>query len=103
MYDRVGSKLKAVAKVAAWLGIISSCISGITIISAGSRMSYSGVYGSSAMGAGGLLGGVVVIVVGSLFSWLSSLALYGFGELIEKATEMNEKLSSIAVPDKNRS
>lgn len=66
MFDNIGGKIKAVAQVVTWLGIIASVIGGIAImVSLESPM------------------GVLVMVGGSLISWLSSLALYGFGQLIE--------------------
>ncbi len=100
MYNNVGSKLKGLAKFIAWLGIIGSCISGITIMTAGSRITFNGAYGSSSLAGGGVIAGIIIMVIGSLASWLSSLALYGFGELIENTAEMNEKLSSKQVSDR---
>ena len=34
--------------------------------------------------------GVITIIVGPLAAWVSSWLLYGFGELIEKTTEIAE-------------
>ncbi len=85
MYTNIGGKIKAVAKVAAWLGIIASVVSGITMMSAGNLYSYGIDFGGL-----GVIGGILVIVVGSVIAWLSSLALYGFGELIERTAEIAE-------------
>ena len=38
--------------------------------------------------------GILVIAIGSLFSWVGSFCLYGFGELIEKTTEIAENTRS---------
>lgn len=102
MYNNVGAKLKGLAKFLAWFGIIGSCISGITIMAAGSSISYYGAYGSSSLAGGGLVGGIIIMVIGSLASWLSSLALYGFGEMIENVASMNDKLSSIQASERDR-
>lgn len=63
MYDEVGDKIKTLAKVIAWLGIIASVVVGIVTISTGV--------------------GILVLILGPLFSWLSTLVLYGFGQLVE--------------------
>ena len=39
--------------------------------------------------------GWIVIIVGSLASWLGSFCLYGFGELIEKTSANNTELKKI--------
>ena len=75
MFDNIGGKIKALAKVFCWLGIIASIISGAAIIVQASQQRYnSGV---------GILYGVLIIVGGSLISWISSFFTYGFGQLIE--------------------
>ncbi|MBR4865979.1 MAG: hypothetical protein IKU11_04790, partial [Clostridia bacterium] len=40
-----------------------------------------------------ILMGLMLIFVGTPIAWLSSLVLYGFGELVEKATLIHEVLS----------
>lgn len=66
MFDNIGGKIKAAAQVVTWLGIITSVIGGIAIMVSLESPT-----------------GVLVMIGGSLISWLSSLALYGFGQLIE--------------------
>lgn len=70
MYDRIGARIKTLAQGLCWVGIIVSVLSGIGLIIA----------------EGGLIGfqiGIGVAALGAFLSWASSLALYGFGELIE--------------------
>lgn len=74
MYNNIGRKIKALAKVLAWIGIAVSVISGLGMIIASSR---SG-------GAMALLG-ILTMALGSLVSWVSSFVLYGFGELVENS------------------
>lgn len=70
MFDNIGSKLKTVAQVATWLGIIGSVVTGLTMLD-------------------GMIGlGILTIIVGSLVSWLGSMALYGLGQLIENTDKL---------------
>ena len=75
MFNNVGRKVQVLAKVMCWLGIIASVIYGIVLIAAGSR----------ANSGAGLLTGILTMAVGSLASWLSSLATYAIGEAAEYA------------------
>ena len=92
MYTNVGAKVKALAKVICLLGIIGSVIMGITMIAGGSGMSV--YYGNGNMM---VIPGLLMIVLGSVLSWASSLALYAFGEMtdnvaaIKKRMEQSEK------------
>ena len=61
MFDNIGSKIMKLAKVLCWIGIIASIVSGIVIISGGSR-SYNS--GSS------VFSGILTIVLGCLFPGL---------------------------------
>lgn len=81
MFDNIGSKIKALAKVICWAGIIISLIVGIIMLASGGDVG-SGV-------------GVIVMIVGSLGSWIGSFFTYGFGELIEKTTEIAENTKSL--------
>ena len=76
MFENIGSKIKTLAKVICWLGIIGSCLSGIsvaiTIIELDDDFAFLGFFG-----------GIILAAIGSLFSWLGTLALYGLGQLIE--------------------
>ncbi|MCH5212283.1 MAG: hypothetical protein J1G06_04650 [Oscillospiraceae bacterium] len=68
MFDNIGGKIKTLAQVVCWIGIIGSVISGIVMIATDDDLAFLGV---------------IVIVIGSLVSWVSSFTLYGFGHLIE--------------------
>ena len=73
MFDNIGGKIKSLAKVTCWIGIIISLIAAIV-------MMISSKYA--------VLFGLLVLIVGPLISWISSFALYGFGELIETNCEI---------------
>ncbi|MGN0776854.1 MAG: hypothetical protein ACI4MM_09295 [Candidatus Ventricola sp.] len=68
MFTNIGTKIKTTAKVFAWVGIILSVLAGVALTM-----------------SAGFIGGIWVAIVGSLLSWVGSLALYGFGELVENS------------------
>ena len=75
MFNNIGNKIKTLAKVACWLGIILSTLFGL--------------YFSTVLAKKSILGGIVLFfiysIIGSLLSWIGSFILYGFGELIANA------------------
>ena len=79
MFDNIGDKLKSVAILECVLGILASLIGGIAM-----------------MVGGAVLIGILTIVLGALLSWLSSLGLYGFGQLIENSDTLVAMLGSNA-------
>lgn len=76
MFDNIGTKIKSLAKIVCWVGIIITVIAGIVMLASGNDI-------SSPIG-------LVLIVAGPIGSWISSFFVYGFGELIEKTTEIAE-------------
>ena len=74
MFNNIGFKIKMLARILTALGMVLSGIFGLITM-----------FGSAAAGFS-------IIVVGCLGSWVGSFLLYGFGELIENVTEINEKL-----------
>ena len=70
MFNNVGGKIKAVAKVTAWIGIAICVIYGFVMLVSMEDMA---------------LIGLLIMTVGSLASWISALVLYGFGELVENS------------------
>jgi len=78
MFSNIGSKIKTTAKVIAWIGIIISIIIGFMLSSQGCDNDEGIV----------IFTGISIMVGGSILSWVSSFFMYGFGELIERATEI---------------
>lgn len=74
MFDNIGGKIKTTAEVFCWIGIAVSFFGGAFCIS----FDY---------GMMGLFMFLLVAGLGSLFSWIGSFCLYGFGELIEQTTK----------------
>ena len=91
MFKNIGGKIKGLAKVICYVGIAISVIAGIFMIGFGS---------SSYNGDTMIVMGCVVMIVGSLVSWIDSFFAYGFGELIETTTVIAE-LAAKADAEKN--
>lgn len=93
MFNNVGGSLKGIATIVCWLGIICSCIAGIMGIMSGVEINNN--YYSDGSGTTLIVGGLVIMVVGSILSWVSSLAVYGFGELVENSSIIRKQLQDI--------
>ena len=92
MFKNIGGKIKGLAKVICYVGIAISVIAGIFMIGFGS---------SSYNGDTMIVMGCVVMIMGSLVSWIDSFFAYGFGELIENTTVIAE-LAAKADAEKNK-
>ena len=69
MFDNVGTQIKSVARSVTWLGIIASVIGFMVFIGNEDTIGLA----------------FAVLIVGCIGSWLSSLTLYGFGQLVENS------------------
>ena len=85
MYTNIGQKIMKLAKVIAILGIIGSAIAAIGIwVGSAQFLGMSSYYGrSSGVSTSYIFAGILVLVVGSLGSWIGSFLLYGFGQLVQ--------------------
>lgn len=70
MFDNIGSKIKTLAKVVCWIGIIASVIIGFILL---------------VQDEDTVLAGLLTMILGSLGSWIGSFMTYGFGQLIENS------------------
>ena len=75
MFDNIGSKIKTLARIVCWLGIIISVISGLAIMVSNEETVFVGT---------------LIILLGSIGSWIGSFVLYGFGQLIENSDTLVE-------------
>ena len=73
MYDNIGGKIKGLAKASFIVATIAEVITGIALMAADEDL---------------ILYGLLVMVVGPIVAWVSSWLLYGFGELINKASDI---------------
>ena len=73
MFDNIGGKIKTLAEVVCGLGITLFVLAAILI----------GMQGD-------IFTGLLVLVLGSLGTWIGGFFTYGFGELIENTTRIHE-------------
>ena len=115
MFSNIGKKIKTLAKIICWLGIIASVIYAITIWSAGSQVRETVTWSSSSYYNGmpiyetgrsaapsTFLPGLIVLVIGCLLSWAGSFCLYGFGELIDRTKNIDATLEDLHSALSNR-
>lgn len=91
MFTNIGAKIKTLASAIAWIGIIGSIIGGLAMVAVG--LDSEEIF---------ILFGVLTAIVGSLTSWIGSFLLYGYGELIDKVTQIDRKLNSQPISGQQR-
>lgn len=79
MFDNIGGKIKTLAKVLCWIGIVGSVIAAIGFFTSG-----NGITGWS------------MLIAGSLGSWISSFTLYALGEITENSATQTQLLTKLA-------
>lgn len=92
MYENIGSKIKSVGAVLCWLGIIISIIGGVIIIVSGNNASLP-----QGFTGGVTLYGILIIVLGSISSFIYGWLMVGFGDLIETSAITAGKLNKIQI------
>ena len=77
MFSNIGSKIKNLAQVVTWIGIIACVVWGLVLMVTDEELIFVGL---------------MIALLGSLISWVSSFVLYGFGQLIENTDKLVENL-----------
>ncbi len=75
MFHNIGRKIKGFAQFLTWTGILFSVLAGLVLLGSTSGLSL-----------------LLYTPIGCLLSWLGSMILYGFGELIECTQRIAERL-----------
>lgn len=78
MFNNIAKKIKGLAKVVCWLGIICSVFAAIAAFATG-------------VNATNIIAAILILVVGCIGSWAGSFITYGFGQLIENTDKMANK------------
>lgn len=86
MFSNIGGKIKGLAKFICWLGIIISVVAGIVLIISARHSDGYYSYTDTNM----IIVGIIVMVFGSVLSWIGSFVLYGFGELVDNSSKLVE-------------
>lgn len=84
MFTNIGGKIQVLGKVLCWIGIAVCILSGILFIAGGSAVSE--YYNASNVSS--VVTGILVMVIGSLVSWVSSFMMIGFGKIVECAEQI---------------
>ncbi|MBR4425575.1 MAG: hypothetical protein IKS66_06490 [Oscillospiraceae bacterium] len=85
MFDNIGGKIKALAKIICYIGIGIAVITGIVLMATLGDVLDSGFLA--------FLVGLVAIALGILAAWVGSFVLYGYGELIDSNMKIAENTS----------
>ncbi len=100
MFTNIGEKIKKLAVIICWIGIICSLILGIVIVVAPNSILYNyrvNVNGTTVVSSSNtvalVITGVLLFVIGSLASWIGSFVLYGFGELVSNSKKIADSLN----------
>ena len=81
MFNNPGKKIKILATVMFWLEVVGSVITAIVL----SAEAEDAIY-------------LLLAPAGFASAWLLSLFVYAFGELVEKATSIDEKMDKKSAP-----
>lgn len=91
MYDRVGKQIKELAKTIAFLILFLSLLGAIAVVVL-ALVKAEGLYFWNFLLS--LLPAFLILLIGYMVAWLSGLMLYGFGELIDRAASIDDKLEN---------
>ncbi|MBO5500898.1 MAG: hypothetical protein J6K73_16780 [Clostridia bacterium] len=83
MYNNVGSKIKRMAVIFAIIGIVVSILTGV-----GLMLSFGEISRYYSDTPSVLLISLLIMVGGSLLSWIGGFFTYGFGEIIDSLNNM---------------
>ena len=83
MFDKIGEKIKTLAKVVCVIGIVASVVYGIVSVKI------------DGFNIGSVSRGLLIAVAGSLISWISLFFIYGFGQLISNSDVIARNIESI--------
>lgn len=78
MFENIGKKIKGVAQFVTWLEIVASVIVFVILVMDKDTLGLA----------------FAVLIVGCIGAWLSSLVLYGFGQLIDNSDLIASKINS---------
>ena len=80
MFDRIGMKIKVLATIICFVGIVASVVGAMILLSEFEVIA------------------IVLLFAGPFVSWILSWFLYGFGEIIEKLHQIEENTRKSTVP-----
>ena len=87
MFARIGKKIKIVATVMFYVLAVASVIGGFYVI-----FNFGSLVGTG----NAILLGILIALLGCLIAWISSLMLYGYGELVDNSAIIKDLLTGSA-------
>ena len=87
MYKNIGSKIRFLAVMLCVCGMIMSIFFGVFILMNASHLQ------SETLKINGEIQGIAIVIFGCLLSWISSFFMYGYGELIDRVTSIEQTLT----------
>ncbi len=88
MFNNIGSKIKILASCIFWISSVVSVIIGIFYLILAIKAQVITV------GLSYIILGLLIPIVGIIASWICGMFVYGFGELIEKTSKIEECLKN---------
>ncbi len=92
MYNQIGKKIKGLAVFFCIIGVFFQVILGLLVIFMGGSALKTVGFESAFASVGCIIAGIFVIVIGSIVTWISTWLLYGYGELIDKVSNIEEEM-----------
>ena len=94
MYNQIGKKIKGLAVFFCIIGVFFQVILGLLVIFMGGNTLPKLVptLTEEFASVGCIIAGIFVIVIGSIVTWISTWLLYGYGELIDKVSNIEEEM-----------
>lgn len=83
MFKNIGNKIKGLAKVFYWIGVVVFSLAGV----GGAIYCIVMSDGEVPFIVAGILAGAACVGLGILISWLSTMMLYAYGELVQQTIE----------------
>ena len=77
MYNDVGKKIKALMETLLMIGIVLSVVGGIVVMTISDDL---------------IVVGLLIVIVGSLASWIACIFAYAFGELVDRTCNIEKLL-----------
>ena len=85
MYKNVGGKIQTFAKILVWIGIVVFVLcAAVTLYGGLNTYNYEMI-----------INGVVLLILGPIMCWVSSLTMVGFGKLVETNEEMKSEIEDL--------
>ncbi len=83
MFKNMGKKIKTIAKVICYIGIVICALSAVGVLIAGIIFTFT--TGFPIILLVSIVGAVLTCIIGAIGCWLSTFMLYSYGELVDAA------------------